>query len=290
MNCLDAPELYALVTGASSGIGKIIALEFAKRSINLILVALDNNDLTETALDLNHRFPHIKIITIPVDLSDGDAAQHIFDYCQLHHLTVNMLINNAAVGSSGRFDSHPATFHEYAVKVNLMAPLILTRLFLPEFRKLERAYILNVSSAAAFFNMPYKIIYASTKTFVYSFSSALRQELKKTGISVSTMCSGGVVTSADTKKRTEELGYLSKKLQLTASLVATEAVKGMLEGKALILPGVSSKLFFVLSKLLPYRAKLNLLGRFYGRIYDIKMTVPGNMHKHLEDMAVDHLP
>jgi short-subunit dehydrogenase len=290
MNCPEEPELYALITGASSGIGKIIALECARRSINLILVALDNNDLTETALDLNHRFSHIKIDTIPVDLSEGNAAQLIFDYCQLRQLTVNMLINNAAVGSSGRFDNHSATFHEYAVKVNLMTPLILTRLFLPEFRKLERAYILNVSSAAAFFNMPYKIIYASTKTFVYSFSRALRQELKKTRISVSTMCSAGVVTNADTKKRTEELGYLSQKLQLTVSLVAAEAVQGMLEGKALILPGISSKLFFILSKLVPYPAKLNILGRFYGRIYDSKMTLPVNAPTHSENMTVDHLP
>ena len=261
-------EFYSLITGASSGIGKVIAYECAKRSMNLVLVALDDNILDETTLELSNEFPSLKIIALPVDLADNMAAHIIFNYCQKHSVTINMLINNAAIGGSGKFLSHSASFHENALKINAMTPLLLTRLFIPEMLKLNTAYILNVSSAASFFDMPYKIIYASTKSFVYSFTRALREELLNTGITVSVLCSGGVVTNAETKKRCEELGYISKKLQLSAEAVAIEAVKGLLKGKRLILPGLSSKLFFILSKILPYRLKILVLTKYYKRVYD----------------------
>lgn len=235
--------------------------------MNIILVALDDFALRETAEEIKAGFPQIEVLTIPVDLAEEGAAALIYHHCRRHRIVVNMLINNAAVGSSGRFDSHSEKFHAYAVKINLMTPLLLTRLFIPDLLKQERAYILNVSSSAAFFDMPFKIIYAATKTFVYSFTRSLREELKGTGVTVSVMCSGGVVTNAETKKRCEELGYLSRKLQLKADEVATEAVKGLLNGKRLIIPGFSSKLFFITSKLLPYRLKLWVLRKFYGRVY-----------------------
>ena len=284
---------YSLITGASSGIGKAMAQECARRSMNIILVALDNDDLYTSARELADDFPSVEVITLPADLSNPDAAQVIYNYCRDKKLTVNVLINNAAIGASGRFDSHTASFHAQTINVNLMTPLLLTRFFLADFRQFEKAYILNVSSAAAFFDMPYKTIYASTKSFIYSFSRSLREELKGTDISVSTMCSGGVVTNEETKKRTEELGYLSKKLQLTALLVASKGIQGMLDGKALILPGNSSKLFFLLSFLFPYRIKLRILSKFYGRVYASNIPIPpgttvSRAHSH-EYPVIGHL-
>ena len=260
-------KLFSLITGASSGIGKMIALECAKRSMNLILVALNDPVLDETAHELQMLYPELQIVTIAADLADANAAKAIFDHCQKKQLTVNMLINNAGIGSSGRFDEQAPAYHAYVVNLNLMTPLALTRLFIPELKKLDKAYILNVSSAAAFYNIPYKTIYTSTKAFVYNFTRAVREELRQTNISVSVMCSGGVVTNEETRRRTNELGYLSRKLQLSAHLVAAEAVKGMLEGKRLILPGASSKLFFITSKVLPYRLKMYALQKIYGRVY-----------------------
>ena len=238
----------------------------------MVLVALDDSDLYKTTFDLSKEFPVIKIIPLPVDLTDERAAHYIYEYCSRHMINVNMLINNAAVGGSGRFTSHPTAFHESALKINLVVPLVLTRLFIPEMLKLDKAYILNVSSAAAFFDMPYKIMYASSKKFIFSFTRALREELLDTNISVSVMCSGGVVTNAETKKRCEELGYLSRKFQLQPEFVAIEAINGLLKGKKQILPGFSSKLFFILSKFLPYPFKIYFLRKFYGRVYDLPST------------------
>ena len=262
-------EQYSLITGASSGIGKSIAYECAMRSMNLVLVALDDETLYETTLELRNEFPAIKIIALPVDLTGERVAHYIYEYCSMHMITVDKLINNAAIGGSGKFTSHSSAFHESALKINLVTPLILTRLFIPDMLKLEKAYILNVSSAAAFYDMPYKIMYASTKTFIFSFTRALSEELLNSGISVSVLCPGGVVTNEETRKRCEELGYLSRKFQLSSKLVAAEAIKGLLNGKKQILPGFSSKFFFILSKILPYSFKLYFLRKFYGRVYDL---------------------
>lgn len=270
------PALFTLITGSSSGIGKQMAIECAKRSMNIILVALDDDQLTRTAMELSTAFPGIRVAVIPVDLSANDAPYLIYNHCKRQNLQVNMLINNAAIGASGKFDSHPAAFHEDMVKINLLSPLLLTRLFLPELTKQERAYLLNVSSAASFFDMPYKIIYASTKSFVYSFTRSLREELRNSSVVVSVLCSGSVVTNEETRKRLEDMGALAKKLQLSAEQVAGDAINGVLSGKRLILPGFSSKLFFVVSKILPYRLKLYVLGKIYGRVYDRPLPADAN--------------
>jgi short-subunit dehydrogenase len=274
MDMLHKAKTFSLITGASSGIGKAIALECARRSMNIILVALDDDILKKTTVEIHMAFPDIRVLTLPVDLSEESSARFIHDYCKTNKLTVNMLINNAAIGSSGRFDSHTESFHSYAVKVNLLTPLLLTRLFIPDLMKQQKAYILNVSSSAAFFDMPFKTIYSATKTFVYSFTRSVREELRDSNVKVSVMCSGGVVTNAETRKRCEELGYISRKLQLSAERVAADAVKGLLEGKRLIMPGFSSKLFFIVSKILPYRLKLLVLRKFYGKVYNHKENEP----------------
>lgn len=258
-------KVYTLITGASMGIGRAIAEECASRNFHLLLVALPGEELEATVDQLKNKYP-VDIHHLGLDLTHSEAAQEVLAYCQANQLAVNMLINNAGFGSSGAFDTAKSAFYEKMIQLNVLNTVVLTRLFIPELQKHQSAYILNTGSAAAFFDMPYKLVYSATKSFVYSFSRALRMELRSyTNISVSVICPAGVTTNEEVRQRTQQMGWVAVKTSLEPEFVAKQAINGMLARKALILPGLVAKIYFIASKVIPYQLKMSILTRIYKK-------------------------
>jgi len=183
----------ALITGASSGIGKELAYVHAERGGDLVLVARRKKELTELKQELKSAF-HITAVVIAKDLSAPNAAHEIFSETQSLGINVEYLINNAGFGGYGYF--HERSLDDYLdmIHVNIISLMLLTRLYLPGMIERRSGRILNVSSTASFVPGPLQAVYFASKAFVTSFSQAIAEEVKDKGITVTALCPGMVDT------------------------------------------------------------------------------------------------
>ena len=243
-------KAFVLITGGSEGIGKAIAIEFAKRQHDLVLVALPDKNLFDCAENIKTKY-NVKVHTYPTDLMDKDAPKQLYEWCVEHGILVNILINNAGMGGTFIFEKTDIALFEKIVQLNIQPLISLSHLFIPGMKGLPKAYILNVGSIASFYPVPYKSIYAASKSFVYSFSMALKEELKTTSIKVSVLCPGPVPTNREVIARIEAQGRLGKLLKMSSDEVARIAVRGLLNGKTIIIPGMLNRFSLFVMKSLP---------------------------------------
>ncbi|WP_242117793.1 SDR family NAD(P)-dependent oxidoreductase [Aestuariivivens sediminicola] len=241
---------YALITGASQGFGKSMALEFAKRNINLLLVALPNSKLWALSWFIKKNF-QVRTLCLELDLSLKDSCYIIDDFIRDNALQIKYLVNNAGILSRGFFEDMDDAFIERQIKVNVLAPTLLTKLLLDNLKKTSPSAILNVSSMAAFFSLQKKQVYGATKAYLLSFSKSLRKELKKDNISVTTVCPGGLNTTTRLCYQNRILGLLPRKSSLNPEEAAVIAIDAMMKRKNVIIPGLINKFFMLLDKLLP---------------------------------------
>src|ERR1035438_2534004 len=178
-----------LVTGASSGIGLELARCFTADKSNLVLVARNTAALEKLAAELRGRF-QIEVHVIPADLARPESPQNIFDELKGRGTVVDVLVNNAGFGLHGSFAELPLPRQLEIVQVNVSALVALTGLFLPGMVQRKRGGILNVGSVAGFLPGPHMAVYYASKAFVQSFSEALFEELRGTGVSVTNLCPG----------------------------------------------------------------------------------------------------
>ncbi len=247
---LSTKDVFTLITGASSGIGKALAEACARRGMNLALVALPGAELSETADYLRYTY-HVKVYHLGVDLTQAEACEEVLEWINQHHLPVNMLINNAGIGCTGAFETFSSEFYFKQIQLNVVALTLLTRLMFSELKKHPKAYIFNVGSLSGFFSVPFKDVYAATKAFVISFSESLRHELQDTGIHVSVLCPGGVNSNAETAKRLKHHGWFAQASALTCEQVAEEAIEKLLQKESVVIPGRWNRLLMMLDKIVP---------------------------------------
>lgn len=252
-------KVYTLVTGASNGIGKGFAEEAAARGWNVLLVALPEPALDEVTQSIQQKYPEQHFDALGVNLMEKEAPQQIFDWCKENGYTVNILVNNAGLGNSGAFESLPASFYFGQMQLNIVSLVALIHHFLPMLKEQERGHVLNVSSMAGFYDVPYKGVYAASKKFVLGFSRSLNKELEDTAVSISALCPGGVLTNDDVKLRTQELGYVARKSAMLPEDVASYSLDKMLQGKQVILPGTINKIMRLIGKIMPYSTRLNMM-------------------------------
>lgn len=255
----SSSNVYTLVTGASNGIGQAMAEECARRGFNVLLIALPESKLDEVTNNLVDKYPEQSFHALGIDLMKVEAAEEIFGWCSSNGFNVNLLINNAGLGNSGPFTSLPSTFYQGQMQLNMSSLVSLTHLFLPMLLAHPKAFILNVSSMAGFYDVPYKGIYSASKKFVLSFSRSLNKELEDTNVHISILCPGGVLTNEDVKLRTQELGYLARKAALEPQVVAKYSIDKMLANKVIIIPGRLAKVVNSLTALMPYSLRSNIM-------------------------------
>ena len=254
---------YALITGASLGIGKEIAIELSRRKFNTLLVALDTPELKK----LEHEIKDVyktKVDSFGVDLTEPTATGQIFDWCNDQNYTISILINNAGFGEGGYFEDIPLERYCKMIDLNNKAYISLIHKFLPGMKNMELSHIMNTSSMEATLPLPYKAVYTGTKSFIYAYSLALNEEVRKFGVKVSILCPGGVVTTEEGMKRLKAQGGKAKLLTYMPDEVARIAVKSMLKGVLIINPGIMNRFVTRIAVCIPLRMKMRLLERIFN--------------------------
>jgi short-subunit dehydrogenase len=254
---------YALITGASKGIGKAIAFDLAAKGYNLLLVARSQELLEEVSTAIKKNAA-VQIHCLPTDLSNVDAAQSVYNWTTENGFPVSILVNNAGYGLSGLFESHPLDKHLNMVQLNCTTLVQLTYLFLPTLKQQKEAHILNISSSAAYQAVPYLSLYAASKSFVLSFSRGLRYELRKTSVNVTCVCPGSTDTDFGSRAQIgEKARKTAEKVNMTPDQVGKIAVNAMFSKKAEVITGAINKLGGFLTWLLPKKILEGGAARIY---------------------------
>ena len=243
--------MYALVTGASRGIGRAIALQLARRGYDLLLIARSEAELNALAQEISQQHQR-QAHVLPLDLAAPHAAGQVAAWATEHTEQLAVLVNNAGYGLWGRFEQLSLAEQQNMLQLNMALPVALTHALLPALHKVPQAYILNVASTAAYQAVPSLALYAASKAFLLSFSRGLRYELKTTNVSVSCLSPGATTTSfADRAGMGAELQATANKVSMTAEAVAEAAVAGLLAGEAEIIPGLLNKVSAGLTSVVP---------------------------------------
>ena len=233
--------MKALITGASSGIGKDMARILANKGYELVLVARDEKKLEEVKNELS---PITKVEIISKDLNNEENCKEIYKEVE----NVDLLINNAGFGDCGNFTKTSLEKEINMIKTNIIAYHILTKLYLIDMKAKNEGKILNVASIAGFMPGPLMATYYATKNYVVKLSEAIREELKKekSKVQISILCPGPVKTNfnkvANVKFNLREAD--SKK-------VAKYAIKELEKGKFYIVPGIDVKIAKIGAKIIP---------------------------------------
>lgn len=259
-------EQYALITGASAGIGKAMAHECAKRRMNLALVSLPGTGLIEIAKHIEEAF-NVKVVCKEIDLTEKNAPAEVFKWCEDSGLGINVLINNAGIGAAGSFANESVDGIDYMLHLNVRSLVLLTRLFIPELKKHKQAYILNMSSLGALMPTAYKAVYCSTKTFIFYFTRAIREELRKTNIKVTVLLPAAIPTNKHVIERIKNGGAFAKASAIPAEKLARIAIDKLLKGRVVVIPGFLTNLFRFFGTLIPLQLRIRMLGNIIRKEY-----------------------
>jgi len=227
---------FALITGASGGIGYYFAHELARKKHNVLLVARSGDKLMELKNLLTERY-QIQCEYVAMDLSVAGAADQLFDWCTTRNYEINILINNAGYGLFGYFEKQEVTEVKNMMQLNMNTLMELCHIFLPMLKTKPKAYIMNVASTASYQAVPTLSVYAATKAFVVLFTRGLRYELKNTSVSVSCLSPGATSTNFIDRARLQAIKERADKFSMSAGSVARIGIDGMLKGNAEIIPG-----------------------------------------------------
>jgi len=243
--------MYALITGASKGIGKEIAIELAKKKYDLILIARSASQLENTAKEITQKYA-VKVDFLATDLSASDVARSVFKWVEGKNYQVAVLVNNAGYGAAGDFEKFTIEQNRDMMNLNMITLTEMCQIFLPMLKRYSQAYILNIASSTAYQALPQMAIYAATKIFVLNFSRALKYELKDSSVSVTCISPGATDTNfnerADIPVKARKA---AEKVAMTPQDVAKISVDAMFAGKTEVIPGFINKLAAFLAWIAP---------------------------------------
>jgi short-subunit dehydrogenase len=252
----------ALVTGASRGLGRAFALECAKSGLDLVLASLPGDGLSELGASLA-RERGVRVECLEADLNEDTSLRALEALIRSKSLEVDLLVNNAGVGTVGEFLDVPIERHEAAILLNCLTLVRITRLFLELLPAGRRGQVINVASLGASFPMPTLSVYSATKSFVLSYSLALREELAgRAGVSV--LCPNAIRTNAAVEDYVDEFGMLSRMACLSPERIAREALAGASRGAAVIVPGAFNRALAAVGAVVPRTLAMAAIRRFWG--------------------------
>ena len=248
----------ALVTGASSGIGRELALSFARAGFDLVLVARSEAALQEVAREVSQLGRSPRIFT--ADLGTPGAAEQLHRRLTSARITVDVLVNNAGVGARGRFDQIPLERQIAMIQLNVTNLTALTHLLLPGMLARNAGGILNVASTAAFQPGPLMSVYYATKAYVLSFTEGLAEELSETGLKVTCLAPGPTETEF-AKVASLTSARLFRGEVMSAAAVATAGYDGWRDGKRLVIPGTRNLFGTLVVRFSPRRVTTRIVKR-----------------------------
>ncbi len=248
---------WALVTGASAGIGLALAEDLAAARANLVLTARRLDRLEKLARDLSAKHG-VNVETFAADLTRPEAPQEIFAFTDSRQIEIELLINNAGFGAFGyHHDIAPSRFAEM-VQVNCTAVAVLTRLFLKGMIDRRRGDVMIVSSVAAFQPVPFNSAYAATKAFDLILSEGIAEEVREFGVNVCALCPGSTSTEFQQVARQPDRMF---RLAETAEKVARVGLEALAKGKTVAISGTSNMLMVEAQRLAPRRFVAKMAAR-----------------------------
>lgn len=228
----------ALITGASGGIGYELAKLFARDGHNLILVARSADKLAQVAKELEATGVRVK--TAPLDLTDSPAPKFLFDQLEREGVPVDILVNNAGFGAYGEFATMSEAHILGQISLNVVALTELTRLFLPGMIERRFGRVMNVASTAGFQPGPLMAVYYATKAYVISFSEAIANEARNSGVTVTCFCPGATETGFGARAGNDKTRIFKRANVMSADKVALDGYRAVMEGRTLVISGVQN--------------------------------------------------
>jgi hypothetical protein len=227
-----------LITGASGGIGYELAKLFARDRHNLVLVARSADKLAQAAAEFQKQ--GITVKTISLDLTDSHAPKFLLDQLQREGIAVDILINNAGFGAHGEFAEMSEADMQGQINLNITALTQLTKLFLSPMLAQRSGRIMNVASTAGFQPGPLMAVYYATKAYVISFSEAIANELRGTGVTVTCLCPGPTHTGFARRAGNDQSRLFKQIGAMSAEKVAMVGYQAVMEGRTLAIPGAQN--------------------------------------------------
>lgn len=240
-----------LITGASGGIGYELAKLFARDRHNLVLVARSSDKLAQVANELQTHGVTVK--TIALDLAEAPAPQFLFDQLQREGVAVDILVNNAGFGVFGDFARMPAAEILGQIDLDIRALTELTRLFLPPMVQRRVGRIMNVASTAGFQPGPLMAVYYASKAYVLSFSEAVANELRDSGVTVTCFCPGATYTDFAKRAGLQNSRLFKQVGAMSAEKVALDGYRAVMEGRGLAISGAHNWLVAQSTRFAPRR-------------------------------------
>jgi short-subunit dehydrogenase len=257
---LKSTEQYAVVTGASRGLGKAFSIELAKQHFHIILVSLPYQNLSDLAHHLSQKYG-IKTAFYETDLAVIENVLELTNRINEKY-NVNILINNAGIGGSKRFVDADVDYINSIMQLNIVSTSVITHQLLPNLIRQKEGYILNISSMAAFLPIGYKTVYPASKSFIHSFSLSLYTELKDMNVFVSVAYPGVMKTNGDVTTRITSQGFFGRLTLQEPDRVASYCLRQLFKKRRVIL---LNPVIGVILRMLPNWIKLPLLTRAMKR-------------------------
>ncbi len=249
---------FALITGASSGIGLAFCHLLADNGYNLVINSRSEKELKVVARDLEIKYKIIVKI-LPLDLSNPESAESLYKNLTEENLDIEILINNAGFGASGYFNDLSLDLQTAMLNVNLITLTKLTHLFLQDMLKKNKGKILNVASTAGYLPGPLMAVYYASKAYVLHFSQAVHSELKGKNVTVTALCPGPTSTHFRTRASLDESRLFKYLKVMEPDAVAQIGLEAMNKGKSIIIPGIMNKIGMFIIKFLPKNFISNIL-------------------------------
>lgn len=240
-----------VITGATEGIGRALAMEFAAHGHNLLLVARSADGLAETAAILRQRHPAIRVETVAADLASPAGCDSVERALEQHRCIAEYLVNNAAVGFSGSFHEKPRAVALAVIDLNIRALTDLMARFLPQMIARGKGGILNVASFGGLVPGPYQSIYYASKAYVISLTEAVAQEVAGRGVRMSVLAPGAVATRFHARMGADSALYTRLPGMIGAKRVARVGYRNFMAWQTVIVPGVLPSLGGALVRFIP---------------------------------------
>ncbi|MEX2592284.1 MAG: SDR family oxidoreductase [Anditalea sp.] len=243
-------QKYALITGGTAGIGRELARLFAKDQYNLVIVARNQNELAQTAKELQDEYK-IQVHTIAKDLIQPEGPFEVYEEVKAKGIHVDVLVNNAGQGEYGKFINTDIKRELDIIQLNIGAYVILTKCFLKDMVARNEGNILNLGSIAGEMPGPWQSVYHGTKAFVNSWSEAIRNELKDTNISVTVLLPGATDTDFFAKANMENSKIVQESSLADPVKVAQDGYDALMAGGDKVISGLKNKAMVGLGNIMP---------------------------------------
>jgi short-subunit dehydrogenase len=255
------PEMNVMITGASGGLGRSLAVECARRGYRLLLTDINDNGLTTLQRGLERQFG-VTVAVKACDLTSDDSVAELLLYTDSQGLQFDMLLNVAGLDHEGGFLDVERLKILQIVDLDVVATLRITHSILQRRRPGKCFYLLFVSSLASLYPMPLKATYAASKRFLLDFSIAIGQELKSADVDVMALCPGGLATTKEALQGIAAQGVWGSMTTNKLESVVKNTIKHLLRGKMVYIPGALNRTMSIMGKLIP---RITLSALLYSR-------------------------